>query len=48
MREDGTLDDLELPRGDPGAVEAFHGSAFGWSFFVHAPIGSEPAVGAGT
>ena len=44
MREDGTLDDLELPRGDPRAVKALYGSAFGWSFCFRHPAGSELAV----
>lgn len=32
MREDGKLDYLELPGGALGAVKAFYGAAFGWTF----------------
>jgi len=37
MREDGKLDYLELPGGDLGAVKAFYGAAFGWSFQDYGP-----------
>ena len=37
MREDGKLDYLELPGGDLGAVKAFYGAAFGWTFQDYGP-----------
>ena len=37
MREDGKVDYVELPGGDLGAVKAFYGAAFGWSFVDYGP-----------
>ena len=37
MREDGKLDYLELPGGALGAVKAFYGAAFGWTFQDYGP-----------
>lgn len=37
MREDGKLDYLELPGGELGAVKAFYGAAFGWTFQDYGP-----------
>lgn len=37
MREDGKIDYVELPGGDLGAVKAFYGAAFGWSFTDYGP-----------
>lgn len=37
MREDGKVDYVELPGGDLGAVKAFYGQAFGWTFVDYGP-----------
>ena len=37
MREDGKVDYVELPGGDLGAVKAFYGRAFGWTFVDYGP-----------
>ncbi len=37
MREDGKLDYLEMPGDDLGAVKAFYGAAFGWTFQDYGP-----------
>ncbi|MBU1374613.1 MAG: VOC family protein [Alphaproteobacteria bacterium] len=37
MREDGKVDYVEFPGGDLGAVKAFYGAAFGWSFVDYGP-----------
>ena len=37
MREDGKIDYLEFPADDVGAVKAFYGSAFGWTFQDYGP-----------
>ncbi|WP_395650774.1 VOC family protein [Brevundimonas sp.] len=37
MRIDGKLDYLEFPAADIGAVKAFYGQAFGWTFQDYGP-----------
>lgn len=37
MRQDGKIDDLELPGSDIERTKTFYGAAFGWNFVSYAP-----------